>query len=160
VTTNFTRKYDEALGVALQADGKIVAVGGAGFGGVNPKVAVSRYLPNGSLDASFHGDGKVVTDFTSFVDYANDVQIQSDGRIVVVGEARAERINSTFALVRYNTGGSVDSSFGRVMTNITSTGENGLGVELQTDGKIVVAGSAAFGGGGDGKFVVARYDAI
>jgi uncharacterized delta-60 repeat protein len=159
VTTNFTRKYDEALGLALQVDGKIVAVGGAGFGGVNPKVAVARYLSNGSLDASFHGDGRVVTDFTRFVDYANDVQIQDDGRIVVVGEARAERTDSTLALIRFNPGGSMDSSFGRVMTNVTSTGENGLGVELQTDGKIVVAGSAAYGGGADGKFVVARYDA-
>ena len=134
-------------------------MGGAGFGGVNPKVAVARYLPNGSLDSSFHGDGRVVTDFTKFVDYANDVQIQGDGRIVVVGEARAERIDSTLALMRLNPGGSMDGSFGRVMTNVTSTGENGLGVELQTDGKIVVAGSAAYGGGGDGKFVVARYDA-
>jgi uncharacterized delta-60 repeat protein len=159
VTTNFTRRYDEALGLALQADGKIVAVGGAGFGGANPKVAVARYLSDGSLDPSFHADGKVVTDFTRFVDYANDVQIQGDGRIVVVGEARAERVDSTLALMRYNPGGSLDSSFGRVMTNVTPTGENGLGVELQADGKIVVAGSAAYGGGGDGKFVVARYDA-
>lgn len=159
VTTNFTRKYDEAIGLALQADGKIVAVGGAGFGGVNPKVAVARYLSNGSLDPTFHGDGRVVTDFTRFADYANDARIQGDGRIVVVGEARAERTDSTIALMRFNPDGSLDSSFGRVMTNITSTGENGLGVELQTDGKIVVAGSAAYGGGGDGKFVVARYDA-
>jgi hypothetical protein len=49
--------------------------------------------------------------------------------------------------------------FGRTVNIVTSTGENGLGVELQTDGKIVVAGSAAHGGGSDGKFVVARYDA-
>jgi serralysin len=160
VTTNFSRKYDEALGVALQADGKILAVGGAGWGGANPKLAVARYLPNGSLDPSFNADGKVLTDFTSFADYANDVQVQGDGRIVVVGEARAERIDSTFALVRYNPGGSLDSSFGRVMTNVTSKSDNAIGVELQVDGKIVVAGSAAYGDGIDGKFVVARYDAI
>ena len=128
------------------------------MGTANPKLAAARYLSNGSLDPSFHADGKVVTDFTSFGDFASDVQIQADGRIVVVGEARAERIDSTFALVRYNPGGSLDGSFGRVRTNVTSRGDSAIGVELQADGRIVVAGLA--GHGGDGKFVVARYDAI
>ena len=159
VTTDFTRQYDEALGVALQVDGRIVAVGSAGWGTPNPKLAVARYLSNGSLDPSFHGDGKVVTDFSPFGDYANDVDVQGDGRIVVVGEARAERIDSTFALLRYTPGGSLDSSFGRVMTNVTSKSDNAIGIELSADGKIVVAGSAAYGDGGDGKFVVARYEA-
>ena len=77
----------------------------------------------------------------------------------MVGEARAERTDSTFALIRYNPSGSLDTSFGRVMTNVTSKSDNAIGVELQADGKIVVAGSAAYGDGSDGKFVVARYDA-
>jgi uncharacterized delta-60 repeat protein len=161
VTTNFTKKYDEALGVTLQGDGKIVAVGGAGWGGQNPQFAAARYLDDGSLDATFGGDGKVRTDFTAFGDYANDVRIQSDGRIVVVGEARAERTDSTIALARYNTDGSLDGSFGssgRVRTNISSTSDNAIGIELQTDGRIVVGGSADYGG--NGKYVVARYEAI
>ena len=160
VTTNFTPKYDESLGVALQTDGRIVAAGSAGWGTANPKLAVVRYLSNGALDASFNGDGKVLTDFTSFPDFANDVQIQADGRIVVVGRARADRVDSTFALVRYNPSGSLDGSFGRVMVNVTSKGDDAIGVELQPDGKLVVAGSAAYGEGSDGKFVVARFDAI
>ena len=159
VTTNLTRKYDRALGVAIQTDGRIVAVGGAGGGdGTNPKMAVARYLPNGALDPSFHADGKVLTDFTPFEDVASDVKVQGDGRIVVVGLARGGQIDSTFALVRYNPDGSLDSSLGRVMTNVTSTGDSALGVELQADGKIVVAGMAAFWS--DGMFVVARYESI
>src|SRR5204862_7604868 len=79
---------DQTTGVALQADGKIVAVGAkadntTGIG----DFALARYNPNGSLDPSFSSDGKETTDFGSSGDRAHGVVIQADGKIVAVGDA-------------------------------------------------------------------------
>ena len=56
------RRFDKANGVALQGDGRIVAVGDADLGD-HGAFALARYNPNGSLDPSFSGDGKQTTDF-------------------------------------------------------------------------------------------------
>lgn len=83
--------------MAIQGDRRIVAVGGVG--GAGGRFAVARYDPDGTLDTSFGGDGKVTTDFTAEEDVASAVAIQSDGRIVAAGKARGNR----FALARYLT---------------------------------------------------------
>src|SRR6266536_6168109 len=80
LTTDFGG-FDVALGVALQADGKIVAVGGGGSGS---DFALARYNADGSLDASFGSGGMVTTDFGGF-EAATAVAIQGDGKIVVTG---------------------------------------------------------------------------
>ena len=75
-----------ATGVALQGDGKIVAVGDAAA--ASSDFALARYNPNGSLDTSFSGDGKQTTDFGGR-DEASGVALQGDGKIVAVGRGRA-----------------------------------------------------------------------
>ena len=94
VTTNFTADWDIATGIALQADGD-VAVGEAN----NLKFAVARYNADGTPDVTFGGDGKATTNFTPTVDFAWDVSLQGDGKIVVVGGARGR-----FAVARYMSG--------------------------------------------------------
>ena len=81
---------DRGGAVALQADGKIVVAGmtDAGGGNVN-NFAVARLLPNGELDDSFDGDGRVTIDF-NFDDAASAVAVQPDGRIVVAGQSAAD----------------------------------------------------------------------
>ena len=69
--------------MALQADGKIVAVGSTDAGTVD--FALARYNPNGSLDTSFSGDGKQTTDFGGRRRRRAAVALQADGKIVVVG---------------------------------------------------------------------------
>ena len=69
--------------MAIQGDGKIVAVG---YGGTQRDFVLARYNPNGSLDSSFSGDGKQTTDFGG-TDVARGVALQGDGKIVVVGRA-------------------------------------------------------------------------
>jgi uncharacterized delta-60 repeat protein len=135
---------DQANGVALQADGKIVAVG---FGGAFGDFVLARYNPNGSLDTSFSGDGKQKTDFAN-VDGAGAVAIQADGKIVAVGGT-----GDDFALARYNTNGSLDTSFSGdgLQTTDFGGGAAANGVALQTDGKIVAVGGAA-------NFALARYN--
>jgi len=103
-----------ASAVAIQPDGRIVVVGSAlqesGFD--EDELAIARYLPNGTSDNSFDGDGVRTLDVGNFSSwsYANDVAIQGDGKIVVVG--RTYRVpNDDFFVVRFNPGGSLDGSF-------------------------------------------------
>jgi uncharacterized delta-60 repeat protein len=169
VVTNFDGPGEHAQDVAIQGNGKVVAVGAAGF-----RFAAARYRVNGALDDAFGGDGMVTTDFTAQgFDWANDVAIQPDGRIVVAGEAGSpyyvltsvggggKRQGGKVALARYRTDGSRDPTFGgdgRVMTNLTPKIDTANGVVLQPDGKIVAAGTAGEAEGSfDSRFFVARY---
>jgi uncharacterized delta-60 repeat protein len=147
-TTDFNSIRDAAGGVALQGDGKIVAVGSTGnASGSAFDFALARYDSNGSLDASFSGDGMQTTDFGTGNDRAAGVAVQGDGKIVVGGPG-----GPGAAFARYDSGGSLDPTFsgdGKKTTDFFSPGD----VALQADGKIVSAGSA----GGD--FALVRYNA-
>ena len=94
-----------------RADGKIVAAGYAYPSASPPDFALARYNSDGSLDTTFSGDGKVVTDFASLADGTNAVAIQSDGKIVAAGYTTGSS-GDNFALARYNADGSLDTSFG------------------------------------------------
>ena len=116
--TDFGGAGDQAAGVVLQADGKIVAVGGGGAGG---DFALARYNPNGSLDTSFSGDGKQTTDFGGDDDQAAGVALQS-GKVVAVGfvGCTCSVTGQKFVLARYNPNGTLDTSFsgdGKQTTN-------------------------------------------
>jgi uncharacterized delta-60 repeat protein len=77
---------DQALAVAVQSDGKILAAGTSNR--VNPNFAVARFNPDGTLDPSFAHGGSLELDFFGFSDAAESVAIQADGRIVLGGLAR------------------------------------------------------------------------
>ena len=99
--------------VALQADGKIVMAGTASVGGVH-KFAVARYSNNGSLDPTFDGDGIVTTGFNYDFGEGYAVAIQPDGKIIVVGNTAVPNGafgDYDFAVARYHTDGSLDTSF-------------------------------------------------
>ena len=161
--TDFTRENDLAYGVALQADGKIVAVGGAAVFTDRGRFALARYKTHGRLDKTFgaHGKGKVTTNFTTRADSAYGVAIQADGKIVAAGGAASFTYTeqSSFALARYNADGTLDSAFdtnGKVTTDLGSIEEHASGVAIQADGKIVAAGDSDFST--DLKFALARYN--
>ena len=138
VVTNLTRRNDAASALAIQADGKIVLARGGGFG-------VARYSSDGTLDASFSGDGRAFVNFTSGYDSASGVAIQADGKIVAVGmTGSGPDKHPMFALARWNSGGTLDATFGvkgKVMTDFTPGTDFAEGVAIQADGKIVAAGS-------------------
>lgn len=134
---------DRGRGVCLQSDSKIVAVGYVG-GGAN-LIALSRYNSDGSLDTSFSGDGKVTFAMNGGVLFS--CAIQTDGKIVAVGSWRNPSANqdSEGLLVRFNTNGSIDATFGTdgvVKSNIGGVGSHGnfSDVGIQTNGRIVVSG--------------------
>ena len=160
VMTDFTSGSDWASGVAIQADGRIVAAGAAGYYSGHSRFALARYNSDGTLDATFGVDGKVMTDFTSASDSASGVAIQADGRIVAAGVAGDQSGNSKFALARYNSDGTLDASFGvdgKIETDFTPRGDFASGVAIQTDGKIVVVGTANQSFSSKPKAALARY---
>ena len=110
---------------------------------------VARYNGDGTLDNGFGSGGKVVSDIgAGSTDRANGVALQADGKIVVAGTS-----DSRFAVVRYESDGKLDSTFGsggKVTTDFTNLGANfttaaGNAVDIQPDGKLVVAGSVQNG---------------
>ncbi|WP_405888775.1 calcium-binding protein [Streptomyces sp. NBC_01136] len=133
--------------VAVQPDGRIVAAGESGG-----EFAVARYDTDGHLDTTFGGTGKVLTAFAEGA-IGNDMALQPDGRIVVAGYTGSTRMD--FALARYNTDGSLDTGFGTGGRVSTDFGDYDFanGVAVQSDGRIVAAGST------DADFALARYNA-
>jgi uncharacterized delta-60 repeat protein len=120
--------------VAVQGDGKIVVGGGA----------VARLNADGTLDASFSGDG-IASAYDDFSLSVSAVAIQADGKIVAVGTSDAEGEGGIAAIVRFNADGTIDRSFA------VQPGPNGMrelgrwygrvsAVSIQPNGKILVAG--------------------
>jgi phospholipase C len=160
VTTAFGTSYDAAYALALQEDGKIVAVGDTDTG-TQGAFALARYNPNGSLDATFGTGGKVTTVFGTSYDAAYALALQGDGKIVAAGSTQTatQPPVHTFALARYNPNGSLDATFGtggRVTTAFGTSGSSANAIALQTDGKIVAAGDTDTGT--QGAFALARYN--
>jgi uncharacterized delta-60 repeat protein len=160
--------FDGAASVAIQGDRKIVAAGQAS-GSTDRNLAdfgLARYNPDGTLDPTFHGDGRRTTEFggdTPFGDFdlARDVTIQEDDKVLAVGCAdciEIEHIDARFALARYNTDGSLDDSFGgngKVTTKFGAAYADASAVVLDAEGRIVVVGAVNAGGSLD--LALARY---
>ena len=146
--------------MVLQNDGKIIVVGYAGNhgNGTETDFLVLRYNVDGSLDSSF-GDpnpsnpslrlGYVVTIFSSYVDGADSVVLQMDGKIVAAGHGPVG-----MPVARYNTDGTLDPTFGtggKVIVNFDGSSDRALGMAIQSDGRIIIAG-------GDNKVLIARLN--
>ncbi|MFN8487969.1 MAG: hypothetical protein U0350_10275 [Caldilineaceae bacterium] len=136
-----------AYTVAVQPDGKIVAAGSADADGSgNWDFALVRYLPDGTLDATFGQHGVVFTDFPpGNHDEINALLLRSDGKMVAGGytEDWSKQEEQDFALVRYNPDGSIDSGFhcgANVRTDLGTPVDKIQAIALQPDGKIIAAG--------------------
>jgi uncharacterized delta-60 repeat protein len=134
--------------VAVQQDGRIVAVGEMIDGTSNWYFGAFRYLPNGELDPSFGKGGWVDTDFGSF-EFPHAVVVQPDGGIVVAGEGDCQYA-ACFVLARYRPDGSLDPGFGEggiVRTPFAPVyAARAFDVSIAPDGKIVSAGFVQKGG--------------
>ncbi|MES2299086.1 MAG: M57 family metalloprotease [Pseudomonadota bacterium] len=166
VSTNIGER-DLLTSMLLEADGKILLAGTSGSlssdthslaDGLPTSIALARYLPDGSLDPSF-GHGGTMLDADTHSRSAA-LALQADGKIIVAGTDTAGGGVNDFTLSRFNADGSADSTFGsagKVHTSFAHVAgepemwpafmwayypEPGLGLAVQGDGKIVVAGSA------------------
>lgn len=138
----------------LQADGKLVA-GGFTITTDGRILSLARWNPDGTLDTSFGLDGKVTTTIEpAYYSNLSSLAIQSDGKILAGGSSSPTIFDEVhnYTLIRYNTDGSLDSTFGNNGIVISDVGDGGIRkIAIQTDGKIVAAGSV------DGDFVLVRY---
>ncbi|HYV92913.1 MAG TPA: T9SS type A sorting domain-containing protein [Chitinophagales bacterium] len=159
VITAIGSSNDHAYALAIQPDGKIIAAGFS-FNGTDKDIAVARYNSDGTPDNSFSNDGKVTTAIGTDQDVAFAVTLQPDGKIIVAGYSWNGNEAEDFALVRYNSDGSLDNSFsadGKVTTAVGSYGDAAWSVALQPDAKIVAAGISF--NGSDPDFAIVRYNA-
>jgi uncharacterized delta-60 repeat protein len=145
VTSSMGSRSDSASSVAVQPDGKIIISGYTvtNDDGTDSDFAVARYQSDGSLDKSFSSDGKTTTSLGTMVAEAYGMALQSDGKILVVGFATQTAMDSDFALVRYDTGGTLDKSFsgdGKLTTSVGFLQDVARSVAVQADGKIVIGG--------------------
>jgi uncharacterized delta-60 repeat protein len=124
--------------VALQPDGKIVAVGGQAVG-VDLDFLVARFNPDGTPDTTFNTTGTKTIDFNGANDNANAVAIQSDGKIVVAGNA-----GNDFGVTRLNTDGTLDTTFGiNGLVDVDFNGHTNRanGLAIAANGNLYVAGT-------------------
>ena len=141
-----------AQSAAIQpADGKIVLAGYV-YNGSTYSFALSRYNTNGTVDGTFGNNGTVTTSIGGTDDRAYSVAIQSDGKILAAGYATSSSTGKDLAIVRYNTDGSIDTSWdgiGYTTIDIFGNDDVGYAMAIQTDGNILVAGYSFIFGDND-----------
>jgi uncharacterized delta-60 repeat protein len=142
---HLSTQNDRAFAIKIQTDGKIVVGGRAYISNTDNDFGLMRLLSNGSLDTTFGGgDGKVVTQMSTSFDNIQDIEIQTDGKIVAGGFASFTTSLHDFAVARYNSDGSLDTTFagdGKVTTRLGANNDEMLGIEIQSDGKILGIGA-------------------
>lgn len=140
--------FEIANATALQADGKIVVAGE-----ITGSFVVSRFNNDGSIDAGFGQNGIVKTNtypsHNFYTSEATALAVQQDGKILVAGNGyytdRYSDDQYDFLIIRYNTDGSLDESFGDrgvVISDFERHVDYIANIILQTDGKIIAGGQS------------------
>jgi uncharacterized delta-60 repeat protein len=147
--------FDYAHAMALQPDGKILLVGEC-YNDKSYDFCAIRLSPTGTLDASFDGDGRRVLPIATNNDIAYAVAVQTDGKIVLGGECNNG--DPDFCVVRLNTNGSTDTTFGGGVVTLTIPNRSEVvrALAIQPDGKIVLAGDCSNGSNND--FCIVRLN--
>ena len=169
VTTDFGGD-DQATSLALQSNGQILVAGQTTQGG-SSSFALARYNTNGGLDTNFGNSGKTTTSFGDGTDRATGVAIQGDGLIVVSGVTQLNGSGTNdghdhFALARYNIDGTPDGNFGTVGNGTVTTdfstlgfqSEDSSGMIVDTNGRLIVAGTATSSDSSYSSFAIPCYD--
>jgi uncharacterized delta-60 repeat protein len=150
--TDFGGGDDFAAALVLTGGGKFALVGTTlATPSANANFAVARYNANGTLDASFSGDGKQTVDFGGADDRAAAAALLSDGKLLLVGSTFADAPTGTdYAIARLTQSGALDTSFsgdGKVVSDFgTSIDPSGLDTRVgyQSPGGVAVLPSGQF----------------
>jgi len=143
-----------AIALAVDNDGAILAAGGY------YDVTLIKFTSDGKVDSSFGINGITVSDMAQY-EYANDLQLQPDGKIVVSGITYDDPFNPQphLFIERFNSDGKIDAGFGingRVVNSVLTAALSVARVVLQQDNKIVIGGSSYVG---DADLFISRYNA-
>ncbi|MFI5172462.1 MAG: T9SS type A sorting domain-containing protein [Chitinophagales bacterium] len=155
-TFDFEGEEDYGYSALLQSDGKIVI---AGTKCCSDDFGIIRLNTDGTLDNSFSGDGKAEADFFGSSDDGLSIAIQPDNKIIIGGEAYdSDRL---FGLMRFNTDGTLDNSFGtggKVTTSVGPVADFLKSIAIQSDGKIVAGGYYDTDGTDYHDYALVRYN--
>ena len=169
-TFTFNGGQSFAWDVALDSSGNVIVAGqGRNVAATALGFGVARLGSDGELDGTFGTGGMTVTILASVNSEARGVAIQSDGKIVLAGtefKSNATPTRNDFAVARYNTNGTLDSTFGvggagTVVTDFNGRGDAAFDVVIQKVGlieKILVGGEADRSGSAINDFAMARYN--
>mgnify|MGYP003775514083 FL=1 len=163
VITQMGTASNFAYSVLIQSDDKIIGAGYSDDGG-DDDFALVRYHPNGDIDNTFGTNGNAITPIGSSDEGSYSVEIQTDDKIVIAGFSD-NGSDYDFAIVRYNSDGSLDNTFGAngiATTPIGSGDDVARSIAYQDDGKIVTGGYSSNGNGieknpGNYDFALVRY---
>ncbi|HNW88380.1 MAG TPA: T9SS type A sorting domain-containing protein [Bacteroidales bacterium] len=155
VKCNYFTEANNIAVLAFQTNGKIVAAGK-----ISSDIMILRYEANGTPDSSFGNNGLVRTHIMTDQN-ATGLEILPGGKILI-SAAIYNGTNQDFGIIRYNTDGTFDTSFGNngtVVSDLTNTWELNSSMKLQADGKIVMAGRVYSAAYDQSKCIIARYEA-
>lgn len=157
VSTPFYNANSRVSEMVLQSDGKIVACGYS-YHDENADIHLVRFNSDGTLDSSFGEAGMVMTDMDGLTNTCSGMAIQNDGKIVMVGETYDPVISDpVITMLRYNSDGSLDSSFGTdgiIRQDFTEDMISAFSLVLSGD-KIII-GLEIFGGSAE--IVLIQYN--
>jgi uncharacterized delta-60 repeat protein len=137
VTTDLGTQSDDALALAIQPDGRVVAAGVAG-----EDIALARYMPDGKRDPTFGNGGTEITDL-GFNDVATGVALTPDGKILIAGYTIGAKLNNDFLLARYDADGALDTTFGTggtVKTDLGGGDDFAENLTVDAQGRIILVG--------------------
>jgi len=158
IVKNLQNYDDIGQAVILQPDGKILIAGTTFNGSFIRDFCLLRYNSDGTTDNSFGVNGVVIADIGNIFEYATSLALQTDGKIIVGGYSANNLNNTDFAIVRFNSNGSIDNTFGSngiVKTAIGSGNDDLYSIKIQSDGKILAAGAT---NSGTSDFCLVRYN--
>jgi uncharacterized delta-60 repeat protein len=147
---------DYGHSLAIQSDGKILH-GGHCHNGSNYDFCIARFNSNGTLDTNFGNSGIVIQDIGSSDDRGYSLAIQTDGKILLGGNCQGES-NWDFSIARFNSNGTLNTSFGssgKVIQPIDSADDYVRSLAIQPNGKILLGGNCSNGSNDD--FCIARF---
>ncbi len=153
VLSGLLKPSDYGQSVIQQANGRLVVAGNS-FNGANEDFGLVRYNQDGSLDVTFNETGVVTTSIGTGNDKCYSVIQQADGKLVASGTSYTGS-NADFALARFESDGSLDTSFGvngKVVTPIGTGSDFGQSVIELSDGKLLMVGYSEY------VFVLVRYN--
>jgi len=169
--SDFNSVSNEARSLQIQSDNKFIVAGeiNGDAASVNPNFAIARYNENGTKDTSFGVNGLASVNFGTVSnnlllseDILESMIIQPDGKILAAGfTSNINENTSNFGIVRLNSDGSLDSSFGINGRIITSFGGDAVAYSIQilSDGKFIVSGMYFFNADNNQKVAIAKYNA-
>jgi uncharacterized delta-60 repeat protein len=149
VTVDYGKPLQAATALALTPDGDVV-IGGYTSNGSASRMAFARLHPDGSLDRSFDGDGRLAVNLSQGAEQVEDLLVAESGKVLAAGTADAGLLPSS-SVLRLLAAGGLDPSFGKDgvrYVDFAAGADAAYALTQRRDGRLLVVGSADDGGRG------------